>query len=290
MNENVRRWVIDPWKFLRSALALRELPVPDTTSDAGRRMFFAHMDGDGFPSRAEFSGGPFSGQVLLDEILKRYPNVMHTMSVIEGEVSADGLYPKESAAMESIARKIFALPNVEMASHTYSHPFRWSKVEAGDASEDADADYHLDLKHYVPSLDREINGSVAYIRRNLAPANKSVSVLLWSGDAAPSPHAVEMVAKAGLLNMNGGNTNITRGNASITNISPLGAQLGNYFQVFAPIANENVYTNLWRGPFYGFRQVIETFEMTGVPASHQTYRYLFPWLCRHQASFSLGLA
>ena len=29
--------------------------------------------------------------------------------------------------------------------------------------------------------------------------------------------------------------------------------------------NENVYTNDWTGPFYGFRDVIDTFRMTGEP-------------------------
>jgi hypothetical protein len=37
---------------------------------------------------------------------------------------------------------------------------------------------------------------------------------------------------------------------------------GKYFQVYAPNQNENVYTNNWTGPFYGFERVIETFELT----------------------------
>jgi hypothetical protein len=32
-----------------------------------------------------------------------------------------------------------------------------------------------------------------------------------------------------------------------------------------PVTNENIYTNLWHGPFYGFERVIETFEMTDAP-------------------------
>lgn len=263
-DDNGRRWVIDPWRFLQQALALPPMPVPETTSLAGRRMFFAHMDGDGFASRAEFPGSPFAAQVILDQVIRRYPGVPHTMSVIEGEVSPQGIYPKDSAAMEAIARRIFAQPNVEIASHTYSHPFRWVKVEAGDASADADADYHLDIPGYVPSLPREVDGSVAYVR-SLAPAGKPVNILLWSGDAAPTPSAIAFVSRDGLLNMNGGSTMPTREKPSITNISPLGARLGGYFQVFAPITNENVYTNLWRGPFYGFAHVTESFELTGSP-------------------------
>jgi hypothetical protein len=47
-------------------------------------MFFAHIDGDGFPSRAEMPGRRLAAEVLLDEVLKRYP-MPHAMSVIEVE-------------------------------------------------------------------------------------------------------------------------------------------------------------------------------------------------------------
>lgn len=264
-DDNGRRWGLDPWQFLQQALALEPLPVPDTTSDAGRRMFFAHMDADGFASRAEFPGSPYAAQVLVDQVLKKYPTVPHTISIIEGEISPQGLYPEDSPALETIARQMFAQPNVEIATHTYSHPFRWAKVEAGDNSEDADADYHLAIPGYVPSLKREVDDSADYIRQRLAPPGKPVSILLWSGDAAPTPSALAYVENTGLLNMNGGKTMPTRAHPSLTGISALGARLGKHFQVFAPVTNENVYTNLWRGPFYGFRQVSETFELTGAP-------------------------
>jgi hypothetical protein len=95
-----------------------------TTLD-GHRMLIVHIDGDGFPSRAMMPGNAYSGKVILDEILKRYP-VKSTVSVIEGEVGLSGKWPKLSPALEAIAREIFALPNVEVASHSYSHPFNWA--------------------------------------------------------------------------------------------------------------------------------------------------------------------
>ncbi len=256
------RWVVDPFRFLKAALALPDLPMPETTSDAGRRMLFAHIDGDGFPSRAEFAGSPYAAEVMVDQLISRYP-IPHALSVIEAEVAPDGLYPKDSPALEAIARRGFALPNVEIATHTYSHPFKWRKVEAGDASADEDADYHLDVPGYVPSLAREITASAEYIRKRLAPPGKPVGILLWSGDAVPSVAALDEAASAGLLNMNGGNTRATAANPTMTEVSALGARLGGRFQVYAPVMNENVYTNLWRGPFYGFRRVVETFRMTG---------------------------
>jgi hypothetical protein len=66
--------------------------------------------------------------------------------------------------------------------------------------------------------------------------------------------------------MNGGDTYITRSNPSWTAVAPLGVDKGNgLFQVFAPDQNENIYTNLWHGPYYGFSRAIETFELTDKP-------------------------
>lgn len=70
---------------------------------------------------------------------------------------------------------------------------------------------------------------------------------------------------AGLLNMNGGETIITKANHSLTAVGPLGISEGGYLQVFAPNQNENRYTNLWTGPFYGYERAIETFELTEQP-------------------------
>jgi polysaccharide biosynthesis protein PelA len=40
---------------------------------------------------------------------------------------------------------------------------------------------------------------------------------------------------------------------------------GAYLQVYAPNQNENVYTNHYTGPLYGYERVIETFELTERP-------------------------
>jgi len=41
--------------------------------------------------------------------------------------------------------------------------------------------------------------------------------------------------------------------------------VGGRTQIYAPAQNENVYTNLWRGPYYGFRRVIDYFRFTDSP-------------------------
>lgn len=260
MPANVERWVIDPFEFLRRALALPAMPVPDTTTENGRRLMLAHIDGDGFPSRAELPGAPMAGAVLLREVLERY-RVPTTVSVIQGETAANGLYPKDSAELEAVARSIFALPHVEIASHSYSHPFQWQKAAKPTES----SSFHLNIPGYQFDLRTEIEGSVKYINDRLAPRGKRVQLFLWTGDTNPSPEAVRMAYSAGVRNMNGGETMITTSDRSLTRVGPLGIWKGDWFQVFAPNQNENVYTNLWGGPYYGYERVVETFELTDRP-------------------------
>ena len=258
----VQRWVIDPIVFLRTALQLPEMPVPDVTTEAGRRLMIVHIDGDGFASRAEFGGGAFAGEVMVKEFLERY-RVPTTASVIQGEVAANGLYPADSPQLEAIARRMFALPHVEIASHSFSHPFQWQK--AVKAAEFSQYQYYLKIPGYTFSLDAEIRGSLDYIDRRLAPPGKRAKVFLWTGDSNPTPDAVGMTYAAGVGNMNGGDTNITRSQPSLTRVAPLGIIKGPWFQVYAANQNENVYTGLWTESYYGFRRAIETFEMTDQP-------------------------
>lgn len=266
---SVERWYINPLTFLKSSLKINaQVPVPDVTTDMGRRLLMVHIDGDGFVSKAERPTYPFAGKVFLDEVLKRYP-IPTAVSVIEGEIGPDGMYPDLSPQLEPIARNIFALPWIEIASHTYSHPFNWSKAvsnpEAENQASDTAESYHLPIKGYVFNLQREIKGSIDYINQRLAPPNKQVKILLWSGNCVSTPEALKDTYQQSVLNMNGGDTTITRSKNSWTRISGLGVPKAGYFQVFAPDQNENVYTNLWTGPFYGFERVIETYQLTESP-------------------------
>ncbi|MFZ4757681.1 MAG: bifunctional glycoside hydrolase 114/ polysaccharide deacetylase family protein [Burkholderiaceae bacterium] len=258
--EDNQRWVIDPFSFLQRALDLPDMPVPDPTTEAGRRLLMIHVDGDGFASRAEVPGTPFASEVMLREFVARYP-VPHTISVIQGETASTGVYAALSAPLEEIARRLFAQPNVELATHSYSHPFFWKQAVAGLT----DKRYALAVPGYTFDLDAEMSGSAGYIDRRLAPAGKRTGVFLWTGDCAPPPVAIARAWTSGLLNMNGGETTISRSRPSLTAVAPLSLRKEGWLQVLAPNQNENVYTNLWTGPFWGFERVIETFEMTERP-------------------------
>ncbi len=254
------RWVIDPFAFFQSALRLPALPVPDVTTESGRRMLMVHMDGDGFISTSELPGKPLAGAVVLQQVAKKYPLPM-TLSVIEAELSPQGRYPELSAQAEAIARELFRLPNVAPASHSYSHPFVWRKAVGANA----DGGYTLPIAGYQFDLQREIDGSVRYLQDRLMPPGKRVDMFFWTGDCVPGDDALALSRKLGLLNLNGGDTVATRSNPSLTQVEGMGIPRAGGFQVFAPNQNENVYTNNWLGPFYGYQRVIETFELTEKP-------------------------
>lgn len=255
-------WLFNPFQFLTEALQLAPLPAIDSTTESGRRILTAHIDGDGLVSRAELPGSPLAGEVIRNRILTRFA-IPHTVSVIEAETAPGGLYPKISAEAEALARILFRRDNVEVASHTYSHPFFWEVIEGGAAprQENTLYGYALDIPGYQANLSREIIGSVSYINQQLAPPDKPVSVFLWTGDARPGEAALAMVRELGLVNVNGGNTHPLPYESGVAGVWPDARPVGDELQVYAPVMNENVYTNLWTGPFYGYRNVTESFQI-----------------------------
>ncbi|MDC0434576.1 endo alpha-1,4 polygalactosaminidase [bacterium] len=252
-------WVVDPIEFFRTALQLPNVPMPDVTTENGKRLWMAHIDGDALPSWAEMPGRRLGAEVIYDEILLPY-DLPHTISVVEGEIT-DLRYADRRNRMYDIARKIFSLDSVEIASHTYSHPFEWAELAEYRKS----GKFNLNIPGYEYSPERETAGSIAFINRELAPPGKRTKLMLWSGAAMPNSSDLAVVERIGIANMNGGVTQISYASPSLTLISPMARTVGKYVQVYAPITNENVYTDNWRGPFDEFRRVIETFKLTENP-------------------------
>jgi hypothetical protein len=261
-------WIIDPVQLLSRGLGLKPIPAPDVTTESGRRRLILYIDGDAFPSLALMPGQPFAAQVIDKEIIQHY-QLPITVSIIQGEIAPNGLYTKLSKRLEKIARKIFARPYVDIASHSFSHPFFWGNL-AGRThipKSKADYGYHLEIPGYDKiDLKREIDGSINYINQKLAPKNKQVKIMLWSGDAAPGPKALQRAANMNVLNVNGGNTLVLKDNPTLSSIWPIGRKEGELlYQIYAPILNENVFTNEWHGPYDGFRRLVETFQLTEKP-------------------------
>jgi polysaccharide biosynthesis protein PelA len=252
-------WVINPFVLFKEILELEDIPVPDPTTQNGRRLLFAHVDGDGSMNRVEFDARQYSIGMMYEKIFKKY-SIPQSFSIVEAEINKEGLYPKDSDALESYAYKIYQLNNIEPATHTFTHPFIWGEIKDGDLDEK----YRLKLKGYSFSLDREIQGSLDYINTTLDSKTKAKSVY-WTGDCLPGEEVLEYTYKNNILNMNGGDTIITNDKPWLSLVAPYGLKRGEYYQVYTGAQNENVYTNEWHGPFWGYKKVIQTFELTNKP-------------------------
>ena len=65
--------------------------------------------------------------------------------------------------------------------------------------------------------------------------------------------------------MNGDNAEEPGPHPTLSQVPSFLRPVGGHTQIYAPAQNENVYTNLWRGPYYGFRRVIDYFRFTDSP-------------------------
>lgn len=263
---NKESWLVDPFRLIEESLSLPIIPAADATTESGHRILTAHVDGDGFPSKAWFPGKPYTAEVLYEHVFKKY-RIPQTVSIIQGEVGPTGLYPKESEAMENVARKVFKLGNVEVASHTYSHPFIW---DFSDGSRNEQYGDNLPIPGYSVDYYKEIIGSRDYINEKLTPENKKVAMILWSGRADPTEEILNISENANLLNVNGGNTYVVNGDKNLAQVSPTIAWYPTAIQVYAPVMNENLYTNLWAEHHDGFGRAIETFKILGAPRRLKT--------------------
>ncbi|MGD9642144.1 MAG: endo alpha-1,4 polygalactosaminidase [Elusimicrobiales bacterium] len=252
-------WTIDPFRFLPAALGLPELPAPDITTANGRRLFFSHLDGDGFVEPAEWDNSRIAAEVIRDELIKKYP-FPFTVSVIEGEISAAGAYPARHKRYENIARSIFSLPNVEPAIHSFSHPFIWGVPYDTVVYEK----HHLDIPGYVLDYKREIFGARDYVN-SLLPSGRRTELFHWTGNCLPNAEQLKLSREAGLLNINGGGATIMNFLPWLSRVRPAFLERAGELQIFSPIQNENVFTEGWKHPFYRFMQVMETIKLTGEP-------------------------
>ena len=254
-------WNIDPFKLFKQALKLKDFPIPDIMTKNGKRLLWIHIDGDGLVSGVEFKTTPtIAAQQLLESVVKKY-DLPHSISIIEGEVSKKGVYPKFSEIATKYARKIFKQPNVLVASHTYSHPFNWAIVEKNPTI----TGHNLPVKNFRFSAKRELSGSLDFINKNLAPKDKKAKTVFWSGNCLPSENVLRYASKNNILAINGGETVRTQTKNSLEKISPIGIRRGKYYQIYAAVENENVFTNDWLGPYWGYELAIQTFQMTEKP-------------------------
>ena len=299
------QWVLNPFEFFRRALGQKRFPVPDTTTLSGRRLYFSHIDGDGWNNLSEverYRGtGTTSAAVVLNELIAPYPDLPVSVGVIAGDVDET---LSGSTAAAPLARKLFALPQVEVASHTYTHPFDWSFFEhyarasevtlierhfsdprsafqrsvdwmrslAGKPLQNLAADRFVAFSAAMPrvymrnpfDLGTEV-GKALRLATSLAPEGKPAQLYLWSGEANPFEAALKATRLAGVESMNGGDSRYDAEFPSAAYVPPLARPVGSERQVYAAASNENTYTNDWKGPFFGFSLLSQTLERTERP-------------------------
>jgi hypothetical protein len=163
----------------------RSLPVPDTTTREGRRVFYSHIDSTGFSTPTTLPGFPLCAEVMRDRILDRCLLPV-SVSVCEADMRAwlPGQEPGEAARLEHVARSIFEMPQIQAASNSFSRPSQWT---AGIDITSTLNDRASTARH---DMEREIAGSMSYIHRRLLPLGKEVNLMLWPANATPTPEAL----------------------------------------------------------------------------------------------------
>ncbi len=257
-----KQWYLNPFEFLRISLDLKGVPALTPTTLNGKRVAFAHIDGDGFAGFTEIDKHKVCGEIVMERIFERY-DFPNSASVIAGEIN-----PAVKGSIDNVemAKTLFEMDNVETSSHSYTHPYAWNaKVrESKEYAEDFVIGQY-EVAGYKFNAQYEIVGSCDYISENLAPVEKPCNVLFWSGMCDPTEEQVAIADEAGILNMNGGDSVFDASRNSYFGVSPLYRELGKHNQIYTGQANENILTNLWTGPFFGFRNIVETMKRTGSP-------------------------
>ena len=298
-------WTLNPFLFFKLALGDERFPIPDVTTLSGRRMYFSHIDGDGWNNVSEIEmyrdAQIISADVVRREVVEPYPDLPVSIGVIAGDTIPElgGTIGGREAAI-----RLYALSQVEVASHTYSHPFNWGyfenysradeeqlidsaarpsvsavdrvrsvlfktagKILTNDKSNKYFAGSDALPRTYLREpfdLTKEVQGALD-VAESLAPRGKKAMLYLWSGNTTPFEGAIAATRTAGVRNMNGGDSRLDKEYPSVFYVPPISRPNGRQRQIFSGNSNENTYTNDWLGPYYGFFMLERTLENTEVP-------------------------
>ena len=288
-------WLINPFEFFRTAFATDDLPKPDVTTIAGRRIYYSNIDGDGWNNVTqleEYRGKHvLSAQVILDKAIKPFPDLPVMIAPIAGDIDVNWVGSEES---RRVARELLALPQVEPGTHTYSHPFFWEFFEDGDVQTEVPylkfyktptwqpeggmgdngkgKSPELPVEFSVPrafanepfDLEKEVGGSIKKIDE-LTPKNKKIDILAWPGDCSPWEEAVHLTREAHVQNINGGDSRFDPEYPAYATVAPVGRQVGKERQIYNSTSNENTYTDLWMSNFHAFAYLKKTIDNTDTP-------------------------
>jgi len=257
-----RRWHIDPFLFFREALGLDGVPAPHPAVLNGRRMWFLHIDGDGFESLSTVRHNTYAAEVMLDDVLLRY-KLPFTVSIIVRSLTPDYAVEKPTRAM-GLARRILNLPRVEPASHGVLHPLRWRR-DLKPTDPPRTIMWYDGLENYTYSQLNEVKESVRFVNERLMEGDRRCALMLWTGDTIPREDAIAAAGEVGCLNLNGGEFRWDRWNDSVGFVSPWSRRVGDALQVYAGATNENMFDGFFTTMPGAFAQIDQTIERTGSP-------------------------
>jgi|GEM_PF-3860103 len=264
-----RKWLVNPFELSKILLGENKFIVPDPCVQSGNRVAFIHIDGDGFNYKLEYKDSRYSGEIIFDEILKKY-RLPVTASLIVYEINSG---ERGNKYLEKKAAQYLNLPFVEAASHSWFHPFKWERVpvaEPGELNEDTEeTDVIEEAKIYNPALkvnktnlEKEIVESCSYIS---GLCGKKCAVFCWTGSCNPTPAAIEICDKNGIYNINGGDTRYDGEFKLYTMMAPHYSPNGGFIKYNARYVNEFIMTGHWSAPFTNYSGVIEGFKNTAAP-------------------------
>jgi hypothetical protein len=128
INDEIKtKWLVNPFKTLQNALNWHDIPVPDATTLCGRRIYYSQIDGDGWSNatltiRENNVDPTLSAEIILEKFVGPAKDMPVTVAPIAGDMNPAWFGTPKT---QEIARQYFALPQVEIGCHTYSHPFDW---------------------------------------------------------------------------------------------------------------------------------------------------------------------
>ncbi len=300
LNISYCNWYLNLFRFFALVFQTGKEPVPDTTTLAGRRIFYSHVDGDAWNSVTKIPDYDLKGtkcaEILYEKIFKPNPDIPVTVGAVAADIDPNWVGGKDS---QDILRRILALPQIEGGSHTYSHPFEWEFFEKPNVNKReinflelypygswqssfvawAHSVYKQEylekgkvIDNIIPrayanepfDLKKEIGGSIDYIN-GFMPEGKKVQVMQWSGDCFPWDTPIKLSREIKVRNINGGYIQLDRECPSYACVAPLGRKAGNQQQIYASANNENLYTYDWTKRFYGFKFYVQTIKHTESP-------------------------
>ncbi len=124
--EHFRQLYINPFTFFRIAFDVNHYPKPDTTTLVGRRLYYSHIDGDGWNSVSLITkyrrNRTLCARVILDEAIIPFPDLPVTVAPVAADIDLEWVGSDRSI---QATRDTLKLPQVELGTHSFSHPFKW---------------------------------------------------------------------------------------------------------------------------------------------------------------------